>query len=222
MPQSIYVAPSLLAANFANLGDEITCITKAGADLVHLDVMDGHYVPNLTFGPALIKAIRSYTDLPFDVHLMIAPVDSFIEKFAQAGADLITIHPDSGPHLHRSLQCIKSLGKKAGVALNPATPLSDIEHVLDLVDQVLVMTVNPGFGGQQFIENQLAKIQALKTLITQRGHRIDLAVDGGITPKTAKQAITAGANILIAGTSIFSDGPHHYASHIKALKAAAD
>lgn len=198
------IAPSLLAADFSRLKDEVIAVEKAGADWLHLDVMDGHFVPNITFGPLLVKALRPHTSMPFDVHLMIAPVDPFIAAFAEAGADHISVHPESGPHLHRTLQLIRSLGKKAGVVLNPATPIESITNVLDLVDIIMVMTVNPGFGGQAFISSQLSKIAALKQLIDVSGRDIVLQIDGGITAKTAPAVLAAGATCLIAGTAVYS------------------
>jgi ribulose-phosphate 3-epimerase len=218
MQQQVRIAPSILAADFARLGDEVRAVTAAGADLIHIDVMDGHFVPNLTIGPGVVKALRPHSRLPFDVHLMIAPVDPFVPDFAAAGADIITVHPEAGPHLHRTVQLIKSLGKKAGVSLNPGTPIEAVDPVLDLVDLVLVMSVNPGFGGQSFITSQLKKIEAAANRIAKTNRHIDLEVDGGITPETAKQAVSAGANVLVAGTAAFRGGPDHYAANIAALR----
>jgi ribulose-phosphate 3-epimerase len=218
MQQQVRVAPSILAADFARLGEELRAVTGAGADFIHIDVMDGHFVPNLTIGPGVVKALRAHSRLPFDVHLMIAPVDPFVADFAAAGADIITVHPEAGPHLHRTLQLIKALGKKAGVSLNPGTPVEAVDPVLDFVDLVLVMSVNPGFGGQSFIPSQLDKIRALRRRIDARGRIIDLEVDGGITPETAHAAIAAGADVLVAGTATFAGGSQAYAANIKRLR----
>ena len=219
----IRIAPSILAADFARLGEEVRAVAQAGADWIHIDVMDGHFVPNLTIGPGVVKALRPHTDLPFDVHLMISPTDYMLEPFAAAGADIISLHPEASPHLHRSLQTIRALGKKAGVVLNPATPVSAIDHVMDTVDLILVMSVNPGFGGQAFIESQLYKIAALRARIDNHtaagGQPIDLEVDGGIDRKTAPRAIAAGANVLVAGTATFQGGTEAYADNIAAMKA---
>ena len=213
------ISPSILSADFAKLGEEVRAIDAAGADWIHIDVMDGHFVPNLTIGPAVVKALRPHTSLPFDVHLMISPVDGFIDAFAEAGADTITVHPEAGPHLHRTIQHIKSLGKRAGVSLNPATPAKMLDYVIDEVDLVLVMTVNPGFGGQKFIASQLKKIESIATMIAKRNLVVDIEVDGGIDPVTAIQAIDAGATVLVAGTAAFRGGPDHYAANIAALRA---
>lgn len=215
----VVIAPSLLAADFARLGEEAAAVERAGADWLHLDVMDGHFVPNITFGPLVVKALRPHTRLPLDVHLMIAPADPYIAAFAEAGADHISVHPEAGPHLHRTLQLIRSLGKKAGIVLNPATPVDAIAYVLDLADLIMVMTVNPGFGGQAFIASQLAKIATIRGMIDATGRDIALQVDGGITPTTAGQVLAAGADTLIAGTSVF--GAKDYAQAIADLRAAA-
>ncbi len=221
MPKPVRIAPSILAADFARLGDEIAAVTEAGADLIHVDVMDGHFVPNITIGPDVVGALRPASSLPFDVHLMIAPVDCYIPAFAEAGADIITVHPESGPHLHRTLQLIRSLGKKAGVALNPATPVEAIDSVIGDVDLVLVMTVNPGFGGQAFIESQLATIEAVRKRIDAVGRDIDLEVDGGINAETAGRAAAAGADLLVAGTATFTGGAGAYADNIARLRGGA-
>jgi ribulose-phosphate 3-epimerase len=212
------IAPSILSADFAKLGDEVRAVDEAGADWIHIDVMDGHFVPNLTIGPGVVKALRPHSRKPFDVHLMIAPVDPFLDAFAEAGADIITVHPEAGPHLHRSIQRVKALGKKAGVSLNPATPAKALDYVLEEVDLVLVMTVNPGFGGQKFISSQLRKIEAIASRVAKESLDAVIEVDGGIDPKTARQAIDAGATALVAGTAVFRGGPSDYAGNIKALR----
>jgi len=217
----IRIAPSILSADFGRLAEETAAIIEAGGDWVHVDVMDGHFVPNITIGPGVVKAIRDATDAVFDVHLMISPVDPFIGDFAESGADIITAHVEAGPHLHRTLQAIQGAGKKAGVSLNSSTPAESITHVLDDVDLVLVMTVNPGFGGQSFIDSQLAKIRTLRAMIDETGRDIDLEVDGGITADTARLAIDAGADVLVAGTASFKGGPQCYAENIRALRGEA-
>jgi ribulose-phosphate 3-epimerase len=221
MQQETRIAPSILSADFANLGAEVRAITEAGADYVHVDVMDGHFVPNLTIGPGVVKALRPHSALTFDVHLMISPVDIFVPAFAEAGADIITVHPEAGPHVHRTLQLIKTLGKKAGISLNPGTPVEAVDPVLDLLDLVLVMSVNPGFGGQAFIPGVLRKIEALRRRIDDSGRDIDLEVDGGINAETARDAVAAGADVLVAGTATFQGGASAYAENIRTLRGGS-
>jgi ribulose-phosphate 3-epimerase len=215
------ISPSILSADFARLGEEVRAIDEAGADWIHVDVMDGHYVPNLTIGPGVVKALRPHTKKPFDVHLMVSPVDQWLEPFAEAGADIITVHPEAGPHIHRTVQAIKALGRKAGVSLNPGTPAKMLDYLIEEIDLVLVMSVNPGFGGQSFIASQLKKIAAVRTMIEKSGRQIHLEVDGGVTAETARQCVEAGADVLVAGSATFAGGPERYAANIASLGGTA-
>ena len=221
MQQSTRIAPSILSADFAALGEEVRAVSEAGADYIHIDVMDGHFVPNLTIGPAVVAALRPHSDLPFDVHLMISPVDPYIPEFVKAGADIVTVHAEAGAHLHRTIHLIKDLGARAGLALNPGTPVAAVEPLLDSLDLILVMSVNPGFGGQSFIAGQFSKVRQLRELIDATGRTIDLQVDGGINADNALDVVTSGADVLVAGSATFKGGSEQYAANINALRATA-